>query len=144
MPPQRVPLPPPAAPASAVVAGVGAAWFARVSCGAVLDGEWRLCLSSAAAGQRGGTGMAGGEGEEEEAEVPPSARLALQPMAGEPSSALSLASLQVHAGALDASRCLAAGSGLQAATIGVPSFFTITPCDANGYAKRVARGAPFR
>ena len=52
--------------------------------------------------------------------------------------------LCVQAGALDASRCVAEGSGLERAVPGEPAEFTVTPRDANGYVRRMARGAPFR
>ena len=52
--------------------------------------------------------------------------------------------LVVNAGALDASKCLASGDGIVSAVLGQEAHFTITPCDGRGYAKRMARGTPFR
>jgi hypothetical protein len=52
--------------------------------------------------------------------------------------------LTVQAGALDASQCIGEGPGLRACVLGEPADFSITPRDANGYVRRMARGAPFR
>ena len=52
--------------------------------------------------------------------------------------------LTVQAGALDASQCIGEGPGLRACVLGETADFSITPRDANGYVRRMARGAPFR
>lgn len=52
--------------------------------------------------------------------------------------------LVAQAGALDASRCLALGPGLQAAVVDQRTSFVITPRDAQGHVRCMARGVPFR
>lgn len=80
--------------------------FARLSVASLPSGEWRVALSSADAASAGSE-MAGVGG----------------------ASAVSATRLIVQAGSLDASRCIASGSGITSATLGEPALFTITPCD---------------
>jgi hypothetical protein len=61
-----------------------------------------------------------------------------------PELPLPATALTVQAGALDASQCIGEGPGLRACVLGETADFSITPRDANGYVRRMARGAPFR
>ena len=63
---------------------------------------------------------------------------------GAAAAAAAAGRLTVQAGALDASQCIGEGPGLRACVLGEPADFSITPRDANGYVRRMARGAPFR
>ena len=96
--------------------------FARVSLDSIPCGEWLLRLNSGAPAK---LGLRKGEADAQHA-------------------AVSSAKIVARAGALDATRCRASGPGILSAHVGQPAEFTLTPCDANGYAKRVSRGAPFR
>ena len=111
--------------------GETAAAFAHVSLGSLPNGEWLLQVSA-----------------DDKSSADPAHR-AIDSLVGVDAMDDSCVTMRqekilVQAGALDATQCHAAGAGIASAQLGQPATFTITPCDANGFAKRVSRGAPFR
>ncbi len=104
------------------VAAVDGRAALRVRTRADACGSWRLALRL---GQAPGAAGGGAHGEHQE-------------------SALSSCVVDVCAGALDASSCLAIGSGIKRATLGRVASFMLRARDGAGNARRVAREVPFR
>ena len=114
------------AAAAAALAGVRlcddtAIGFARIHAPSVQNGVWHLALSlsSSSLSTSSAEGLA-------------------------PVRAISTQTFNVQAGALDASKCRASGEGIERAMVGQRASFVITPSDGRGYARKMARGAPFR